>query len=62
MAIPIVVNNQYIGAIIGGPIRCEKKALKDSELGDTNRKRKAFLDKLGKKQNIIILLHLQKRE
>ena len=31
MAIPIVVNNQYIGAIIGGPIRCEKKALKDSK-------------------------------
>ena len=55
MAIPIVVNNQYIGAIIGGPIRCEKKALKDSELGDTEQERKAFLDKLGEEteyQNI----------
>ena len=55
MAIPIVVNNQYIGAIIGGPIICEKKALKDSELGDTEQERKAFLDKLGEEteyQNI----------
>lgn len=55
MAIPIVVNNQYIGAIIGGPIRCEKKALKDSELGDTEQERKAFLDKIGEEteyQNI----------
>lgn len=42
MAIPVVVNNQYIGAIIGGPIRCEKKALKDSELGATEQERKAF--------------------
>ena len=55
MAIPVVVNNQYIGAIIGGPIRCEKKALKDSELGATEQERKAFLDKLGEEteyQNI----------
>lgn len=43
------------GQIIGGPIRCEKKALKDSELGDTEQERKAFLDKLGEEteyQNI----------
>lgn len=46
IAIPVVVNNQYIGAIIGGPIRCEKKALKDSELGDSEQERKAFLEKL----------------
>ena len=55
MAIPVVVNNQYIGAIIGGPIRCEKKALKDSELGATEQERKAFLDKIGEEteyQNI----------
>ena len=42
MAIPVVVNNQYIGAIIGGPIRCEEKALKDSE-----QERKAFLEQPG---------------
>lgn len=47
MAIPVVVNNQYIGAIIGGPIRCEEKALKDSELGESEQERKAFLEQLG---------------
>ncbi len=26
MAIPVVVNNQYLGAVIGGPIRCEERA------------------------------------
>lgn len=62
MAIPIVVNNQYIGAIIGGPIRCEKKALKDSELGDTEQERKAFLDKLGEETEYQNITHLQKRE
>lgn len=50
MAIPVVVNNQYIGAIIGGPARCEEKALKDSELGDSEQERKDFLEKLGEEK------------
>lgn len=45
MAIPVVVNNQYIGAVIGGPVRCEDKVLKDEELGSSEQERKAFLEK-----------------
>lgn len=29
MAIPVVVNNQYLGAVIGGPVRCDEVALAD---------------------------------
>ena len=50
MAIPIIVNNQYIGAMVGGPIRCEEKALKESELGDNEKERKQFLEKLGEQK------------
>lgn len=52
MAIPIIVNNQYIGAMVGGPIRCEEKALKESELGDNEKERKQFLEKLGRTKRI----------
>ncbi len=62
MAIPVVVNNQYIGAIIGGPIRCEERALKESELGSNEQERKAFLDKLaGEKEYQNIPSFTQKR-
>lgn len=44
MAIPIVVNNQYIGAMIGGPVRCEERALKNNELGESEQERREFLE------------------
>ena len=50
MAVPIVVNNQYIGAMIGGPIRCEEQALKEIELGRDEQERKSFLDKLAREK------------
>lgn len=50
MAIPVIVNNQYIGAMVGGPIRCEEKALKESELGENEKERKQFLEKLGEQK------------
>lgn len=46
MAIPVVVNNQYIGAMVGGPIRCEEKAVKEFELGSNEKERKQFLETL----------------
>lgn len=62
MAIPVVVNNQYIGAIVGGPIRCEERALKEIELGDTEAERKAFLDKFtGDKEFQNIPIFTEKR-
>ena len=46
MAIPVVVNNQYIGAMVGGPIRCEEKAVKEFELRSNEKERKQFLETL----------------
>ena len=46
MAIPVIVNNQYIGAIVGGPIRCEEKAVKEFELGSNEKEQKQFLETL----------------
>ena len=46
MAIPVIVNNQYIGAIVGGPIRCEEKAVKEFELGSNEKERKQFIETL----------------
>lgn len=45
MAIPVVVNNQYLGAIIGGPIRCEERALKEVDFGENEQKRREILEK-----------------
>ena len=52
MAIPIIVNNQYIGAMVGGPIRCEEKALKESELGDNENRTKTVFRKTRRTKRI----------
>lgn len=61
MAIPIIVNDQYLGAIIGGPVRCEERALKEAELGSNRQERKEFLDVLNNEKEYLDILSLSEK-